>query len=270
MPLIYLRFFPGNTFLHRLDPRTKLLIMAFFIFVEVAFRDVRIVAIPFVAAVVLYLSAKIPFKEVKGTWRFFVLLIVVIAGINTLFTLVGTPVSNTHVIASYWIFSLTSEGISLAAAAALRLLAVAIITLTMVLTTDPGLYGPSLAKLRIPYKGAYVFDLAMRYVPAFANDLESTLSAQMARGYRPRGGKSIFATILNTVPLIVPVTINAMLSIYDVADAMELRGFGAKKERTWFRTVSFSRLDYVVIAAVVVMLGVFACLRLLFPSYWVP
>jgi energy-coupling factor transport system permease protein len=268
--LIYLRFFPGSTFLHRLDPRTKLLILVFFIFVEVAFRDIRIVAIPFVAAITLYVSAKIPFREVKETWKFFVLLIVVIAGINTLFTLVGTPVSNPHVVASYWYFTVTSEGISLAAAAAMRLLSVAIITLTMVLTTDPSLYGPSLAKLGIPYKGAFVFDLAMRYVPAYANDLETTLNAQMARGYRPRGGKNIFATILNTVPLIVPVSVNAMLSVYEVADAMELRGFGAKKDRTWFRTVSFSTLDYGVIATVVVLLGVFGYLRMLFPSYWVP
>lgn len=270
MPLIHLRFFEGNTFLHILDPRTKLLILVFFIFVEVAFRDIRIVAMPFVAALVLYLSAKIPFKEVKSTWRFFVLLIVVISGINTLFTLVGTPVATSHVIASYWIFTITSEGISLAAAAALRLLSVAIITLTMVLTTDPGLYGPSLAKLGIPYKAAYVFDLAMRYVPAYANDLEATMNAQMARGYRPRGGRNIFATILNTVPLIVPVSVNAMLSVYDVADAMELRGFGAKKERTWFRTVSFRGLDYGVIAGVIVLLGMFVYLRTLFPSYWVP
>jgi energy-coupling factor transport system permease protein len=267
---IYLRYFPGNTFLHRLDPRTKIFILLFFIFVEVAFRDVRIVLIPFVASMLLYLSAKIPFKEVKGTWKFFLLLIAVITAINTFFTLAGTPVAQPHVIVRYWIFSVTSEGISLAIAAVMRLLSLAVVTLTLVLTTDPSLYGPALAKLHIPYKGAYVFDLAMRYVPAYANDLETTLNSQMARGYKPKGGKNIFATILNTVPLIVPVSINAMLSIYEVSDAMELRGFGAKKERTWLRTVQYARLDYVVTAVVVVLIAIFAYLRVLFPGYWVP
>ncbi len=109
----------------------------------------------------------------------------------------------------------------------------------MVLTTDPSLYWPSLARMGIPYKGACVFDLAMRYLPAYVNDLGTTLNAQMARGYRTKGGKNIFATIINTIPLIIPVSVNATLSVYEVADAMELRTFGAKKQRTWFRMIAF-------------------------------
>ena len=268
--MIYLRFFPGKTLIHRLDPRTKLLILLFFIFVEVAFRDIRIVIIPFIASVLLYVSANIPFKDVKGTWKFLFTVLVVITSINALTNLYWITVPSPHVIARFWVLTVTSEGISLAAAAALRLFSLAIVSVTLVLTTDPSLYGPALAKLHIPYKGAYVFDLAMRYVPAYANDLETTLNSQMARGYRPKGGKNIFATILNTVPLIVPVSINAMLSVYEIADAMELRGFGAKKERTWFRTVNFARLDYIVIGIVVILLVVFAYLRILFPGYWVP
>lgn len=267
--MIYLRFFQGNTFLHRLDPRVKFLIILFFIFVELAFRDVRIILIPFLGALALYFAAKIPFKEVKGTWKFIIILIVVIGGINGIF-LFAFPGTSAHVIARYWIFTVTEEGISGALAATLKLLSVAVVTVTMVLTTDPSLYGPSLAKLGVPYKGAYVFDLAMRYLPAYVNDLETTLSAQMARGYRTKGGKNIFATIINTVPLIVPVSINAMLSVYEVADAMELRGFGAKKQRTWFRTVAFQRMDFIAVGAIVALLGVFAYLRILFPGIWVP
>ncbi|MDG6921626.1 MAG: energy-coupling factor transporter transmembrane protein EcfT [Nitrososphaerota archaeon] len=267
--MIYLRYFRGSTFLHRLDPRAKLLILLFFIFVEIAFRDVRIIVIPFAAALILYLSARIPFREVKGTWRFMVLLIVIIGGINGVF-LFAFPGANAHVIARYWFFTVTIEGISAATAAILKLFAVAIVTVTMVLTTDPSLYGPSLAKLGIPYKGAYVFDLAMRYLPAYVNDLETTLNAQMARGYRTKGGKNIFATIINTIPLIIPVSINAMLSVYEVADAMELRAFGAKKHRTWFRTIVFKQSDYAVVAVVLVALAVFVYLRVLDPGIWVP
>jgi energy-coupling factor transport system permease protein len=267
--MIYLRFFPGDTFLHRLDPRAKFLIILFYIFVEVAFRDVRIIAISFVAALVLYFSAKIPFKEVKGTWKFIILLIVVIGGINGIFLLAFSGTS-THIIAQYWVFTVTEEGISGAVASSLKLLSVVVVTLAMVFTTDPSLYGPSLAKLRVPYKGAYVLDLALRYLPAYANDLETTLNAQMARGYRTKGGKNVFATIINTVPLIVPVTINAMLSVYEVADAMELRGFGAYTQRTWFRTVEFRKSDYITAGVVFVLLIVFIYLRILFPGIWVP
>jgi energy-coupling factor transport system permease protein len=268
--MLFLRFFPGNTFLHRLDPRTKLLILVFFIFVEVMFRDVRIVVIPFIASIILYLSAKIPFKEVKGTWKFLTVLIVVISGLNTLFTLAGSSVPSAHVIFRYWIFTLTYEGISLALAASLRLLSLAIVSVTLVLTTDPSLYGPALSRLGLPYKVAYVVDLALRYVPTYANDLETTMNAQMARGYIPKGGKGILGRIVNTVPLIVPVAINAMLSIYDIADAMELRAFGSRKERTWYREVSFSKLDYLTIFITLLCLGFFIYLRTIFTGYWVP
>ena len=267
--MIYLKFFQGNTPLHRLDPRAKLAILLLFIFVELAFRDFRIILFPFIASLVLYFSAKIPFREVKGTWRFLILLIVVIGGINGMF-LFAFPGSYTHVIGHYWIFTVTVEAVSSAAAASLKLLSVAIVTVTMVLTTNPALYGPALAKLGVPYKGDYVFDLAMRYIPAYVDDLEATMNAQMARGYRTRGGKHIFATIVNTVPLIVPVSINAMLSVNEIAYAMDLWGFGAKNETTWYKSVEFQRLDYLDLGAVAVLLVAFVYLRILFPGAWVP
>jgi energy-coupling factor transport system permease protein len=268
--MIQIRYFPGNTFLHRLDPRTKLLLLVFFIFVEVAFRDVRIIAVPFVASLILYLSARIPFREVKGTWKFLLVLIVVISAINILFTLVGITVAAPHVLLHYWIFTITEEGVSLAIAATMRLLSLAIVSITVVMTTDPGLYGPAAAKLGIPYRVGYIFDLAIRYVPSYANDLETTMKAQMARGYKTRGGKGFIGKIINTVPLIVPVSINAMLSIYDVADAMELRAFGIGKRRTWYRDVKFGKADYATVAIVLVALSLSVYLRILFPGYWVP
>jgi energy-coupling factor transport system permease protein len=257
--------------MHRLDPRTKLLLLVFFIFIEVAFRDIRIVAIPFLVSLILYFSARIPFREVKGTWKFLLVLIVVISSINTLFTLVGITVAAPHVVFRYWIFTVTQEGESLALAAVMRLLSLAIVSITLVLTTDPGLYGPAMSKIGIPYRIGYVFDLAIRYVPTYANDIEVTMNAQMARGYKPRGARrGILSNIVNTVPLIVPVSIAAMLSIYDIADAMELRAFGVKKERTWYREVRFKTEDYLTVVAVLIALAGSIYLRMLFPGYWIP
>ena len=268
--MIQIRYFPGNTLLHRLDPRTKLLLLIFFIFVEVAFRDVRIIAIPFVASLVLYLSAKIPFREVRGTWKFLLVLIVVVSAVNIVFTLVGTTVATPHVLSRFWIFTITEEGVSLAVAATMRLLSLAVVSITVVMTTDPGLYGPAASKLGIPYRVSYIFDLAIRYVPSYASDLETTMNAQMARGYKLRGGRGFIGRIVNTVPLIVPVSINAMLSIYDIADAMELRAFGIGKRRTWYRDVRFGKRDYATVAIVLAALGLSIYLRILFPGYWVP
>jgi energy-coupling factor transport system permease protein len=269
--LIQLRYFPGNTYLHRLDPRTKLLLLIFFIFVEVAFRDIRVIAIPFVVSLGLYFSARIPFRDVKGTWKFLLVVIVVISSVNTLFTLVGTTVVQPHVVFRYWIFTVTQEGVSLALAAMMRLLSLAIVSITLVMTTDPGVYGPAASKLGIPYRIGYIFDLAIRYVPTYANDIEVTMNAQMSRGYKPRGARrGVLSSIVNTVPLIVPVSINAMLSIYDIADAMELRAFGVKKQRTWYREVTLRAEDCATIVVVLVALAFSIYLRTLLPGYWIP
>jgi energy-coupling factor transport system permease protein len=268
--MIQIKYFPGSTLLHRLDPRTKFLLVVLFVVIEVAFLDIRLLLLPFLASVLLYISTKVPWKEVKGTWKFLLTIIVLISSINALFTFVGLTVPHPHIIAEFWIFKVTTEGLSLAVGSIMRFLSLAIVSMCVVNTTDPGLYAPALAKLKVPYKGAFVVDLAMRYLPVYVEELEMTKNAQMARGYKVKIRGGFFARILNTVPLIVPVAMNAMLSIYDVADAMELRAFGAQKTRTWYRTATFRKMDYVAIVILFVMLIVAIFLRTKFTTYWVP
>jgi energy-coupling factor transport system permease protein len=268
--MIRIKYFPGNSLLHRLDPRIKFLLVVLFIIIEVAFLDIRLLLLPFLGSILLYISTKVPWKEVKGTWQFLFTAIVIITSINAFFTFLGMNIPNPHIIAEFWVFKVTEEGIVLAAAALMRFLSLAIVSMCLVNTTDPGLYAPALAKLKVPYKGAFVVDLAMRYVPVYTEELETTMNAQMARGYKTKVKGGWFASILNTVPLIVPVAMNAMLSIYDVADAMELRAFGAEKTRTWYRTVSFKRRDYAAMSLLLAMLVVAIFLRTKFTTYWIP
>jgi energy-coupling factor transport system permease protein len=271
--MIRIKYFPGNTLLHRLDPRTKFLLVVLFVVIEIAFLDLRLLIFPFLASILLYVSAKVPWKEVKGTWKFILTIMVFISAVNAFFTFhsfLGMNIPNPHIIAEFWIFRVTEEGIVLAVAAFMRFLSLVIVSMCLVNTTDPGLYAPALAKLKVPYKGAFVVDLAMRYVPVYTEELETTMNAQMARGYKVKVKGGMFASILNTVPLIVPVAMNAMLSIYDVADAMELRAFGAEKTRTWYRTVSFKPRDYASIIILLAMLVVAIFLRTRFTTYWIP
>ncbi len=268
--MIRIKHFPGNTFLHRLDPRTKLLLVVLFIFLEVAFLDIRILAFPFVASILLYASARIPFREVRSTWRFLITIIVVISSVNALFTFLGATVPNPHVIAQFWVFRVTVEGVFFALGAIMRFLSLAIVSVAVIMTTDPALYAPALARLKVPYKGAFVVDLALRYLPVYVEELETTMNAQMARGYKVRARGGLISRIVNTVPLLVPVAIGAMLSIYDVADAMELRAFGARKERTWYRTVSLRRIDYLSIFSLASLLLLAIYLRTQFVTFWIP
>jgi energy-coupling factor transport system permease protein len=271
--MIQIKYFPGNTFLHRLDPRTKFLLVILFIFAEVAFLDMRILVFPFFASIILYLSAKIPFKEVKSTWKFLILIIGFISSFNALFNFVpflGSKIPNLHVVASFWVLKVTVEGAFFALASTMRLFSLVVVSMSVVMTTDPVLYAPALAKLGIPYKGAFVVDLSMRYLPAYVDELETTMNAQMARGFKIKVHGGLLARILNTVPLLVPVAVNAMLSIYDVADAMELRAFGSQKKRTLYRSVALKPADYITLISLAALLVLSIYLRTKFTTFWIP
>jgi energy-coupling factor transport system permease protein len=106
----------------------------------------------------------------------------------------------------------------------------------------------------IPDRFAFSMDLAFRFVPTLARDFNTTLDAQRARGYevdRLRGG--LFAQIRKMAPVVVPVTMNAILSGEDITNAMDLRCFGLR-ERTWVQRLTYRRRDYVLIGFGVLIL----------------
>ena len=149
----------------------------------------------------------------------------------------------------------------------------AITTLAIVIpyTIDPSLYGITFRKLGLPDKFAYAMDLAFRFVPTLGRDFGITLDAQRARGYeveKPSGG--LVAQIRRLAPLLVPVTINAIVSAEDIIDAMDLRAFNVGP-RTWVRQLTYRYADKILLAASVLLfvgstvLGIMGIGRL-----WVP
>ncbi len=158
---------------------------------------------------------------------------------------------------------LSSPKVILAAATpVVKLLALAIATATLVFTTSPNLYAPALGQMGFSYKQAYVIQLALRYVPELIAEMRKTLEAQMARGFKPKGGKNPISRLLALLPLIVPVTIAATLSIYDIADAMELRGFGEERCHTWYRELRLTMLDKTIVLGSFVLGGLYVAIFL--------
>ena len=267
----YFKYFPRNSFVHKLDPRTKLFLLITYIFLAILFTDVRILMLILISAIIIYLAAKLPFKENIGTWKFLVFSMIFLMVILNLISPYGAKVENPHIIFKFWIFALSWEGIFLSLAAVLRFLSGAIISMVFIMSTDPSLFAPAAAGLKIPDKGAFVFDLALRWVPSYVDDLFKTINAQMARGYKIGSGKGIISKIIMAVPLVLPVTMKGILSVHDVSDAMELRGFGYKKCRTWYREVKMTKKDYfaILLMIITVILGYWLKINM-FPSYWLP
>lgn len=152
-------------------------------------------------------------------------------------------------------FGLTVERLWFAVAQLMRILSISLVFIMIPYTMDSRAYGVTFRKLGLPDRLAYTMELSFRFILTLARNFQVTLDAQRARGFEldsVKGG--IFNKIKRIAPLIIPVTMNAIVSSEDIANAMDLRGFGQQK-RTWLYELKYHWWDYAVIAFAVIMLG---------------
>jgi energy-coupling factor transport system permease protein len=274
-----------NSLMETFDPRARWIFSLLFLFTATLFWDARFLAVLFVIAFLWYFSAKVPWKETKGAWRFVWFILFIMIVVNTILTgggaggvvpegghLVwpnGFPVPFTD-----WVFyfGLTYERLWFALCQILRIMAISAVFIIIPFSMDPRLYGVTFRGLGFPDKFAYSMELAFRYVPTIARDFGVTVDAQRARGYEleSRGG-SIFKQLLRTAPLIVPVTMNSILTGEDVANAMDLRCFG-QGPRTWLTKLQYHWRDYFLISFSVLMWVTGMVIRYWYGvgGFWVP
>ena len=259
------RYLGRGSWLARRDPRTIILVVALIGITVIQIWDIRIVLAFLAGALVWYRSARIPFALVKRQWLFVTVLVSLIVLWNTILTggevgdiirdemhvlfylpLLGTPIS--------------AETLSYGATQFARFFTFAALGFTMAFAIAPADLGVSFARLKIPEKFAYAIDLTFRFMPSLANDLGATMDAQRVRGHEWDKGKGgPIAKLRRTVPLVVPLTMNAIVNAEDTIDAMDLRAFGTGK-RTWYRELVYDRTDRLILAVVVVLLLAFTIL----------
>ena len=166
---------------------------------------------------------------------------------------------------------ITSERIFYALSMLVRVFSLASMTILIPYSLNPAHYGITFRGLGLPDKFAYAMDLTMRFIPTFGRDFQLTMDAQRARGYeldKLSGG--LVAQVRKLAPLIVPVTIHAIIGSEDIIDAMDLRAFGVGP-RTWLETLHYRRRDRVLLALGLFMVGVYAGLSVIgFGGLWVP
>jgi len=112
------------------------------------------------------------------------------------------------------------------------------------LTVDPNDLALSLISMRVPYHYAFSFSLAFRFVPTIAMEAENIKDAQQSRGYELKTS-GLISQIKNLFPLIVPLIVCSIKRAFNVAEALESRAFGSKKERTYYFTIKYSIKDWI-------------------------
>lgn len=280
------KYFPGNTLIHRLDPRSKLLMILILTLATIVVDDIRVLAAELVLGLIYYGMARLSLKDTWKAWAVVLFFSIVLIGLfsTTLFGRTPPEVTTAHTWFAFPPVTLpffgtvqrvvTWEMAMVGLGRALRPLIIMTAILPFTFTTDPYLYGVAFRRLGLPDGTAFALDLALRYVPTFARDYFITVDAQRARGYELEAkAAGTINMIRRAAPLIVPVTINAIAGGEDVVDAMDLRAFGVGP-RTWTYgdLLAYQSSDYAVLAFFTVLLVVITVLRLLTPigPFWFP
>jgi energy-coupling factor transport system permease protein len=152
-----------------------------------------------------------------------------------------------------------------------RMLTMAILAIPIPYTMDPAVYGVSFRRMGLPDKASFTMDLAFRFIPTLGRDFAITVDAQRARGYEVeslRGG--LISRLRRLAPLIVPVTMQAIVGGEEVVDAMDLRAFGVRP-RTWLRELHYERRDHIFIGLGAAILVASIVLKVMgYGRFWMP
>lgn len=280
--LVTWRYRERNSLVQSFDPRAWFIFYACFIAAILFFWDLRFLLFFAATALFFVLNSGVAWRESRRAWLF-------IGAFTTLFTLLtfltgrgGMEVYETeHVLARLeapfrlftWrpVLEIGVERIFYALSQFLRVFSLASMTILIPYCINPALYGVTFRNLGLSDKIAYAMDLTMRFVPSFGRDFQLTLDAQRARGYeldKLSGG--LLNQVRKMAPLIVPVTIHAIIGSEDIIDAMDLRAFGVGP-RTWLEQLHYRRRDRVLIGfGVGIVVASLVLLLLGYGGFWVP
>ena len=263
--LINFPYIKRDSPVHRLDPRTKIILLFAFIFIITQSSNFWFVLVGFIIACIYYSQARLTWSETRVAWVYIIVLSLVLVVANYLITagevVQGVDMTHEHIFLRLPFFTLIGrlpfvgpghltfsvESITFVLTQLMRNIGIGLFVVPITYTIDPSLMGVAFRGMGASDKIAYSIDLSLRFLPSLARDFMTTYDAQRARGFeleKLRGG--VFGKIARLAPMIVPVVIGSIVEAEDIISAMELRCFGVGK-RTWLTELHAHRIDRILI-----------------------
>ena len=247
------QYFPGDTVVHRLDPRTKLILVILYIVALFQAKGWISYAAVLLVTIVCMALSHISFKNIFKGLKPMLFIIVLTAMLNIFYT-TGTP------IVEGWI--ITWEGLDRAVKMILRIILLITGTFLLTYTTSPMeltdglelLLNP-LKKLKVPvHEMTIMMSMALRFIPTLIEETDKIMSAQKARGADFENG-SLIQRAKALLPILVPLFVSAFRRADELAVAMESRCYHGGEGRTRMKTLHFARRDYIALALGILFLA---------------
>jgi energy-coupling factor transport system permease protein len=256
------QYFPGNSIVHRLDPRTKLVILVLYIialFVASGW-PAYLVVFSFLAFVVAI--SQIPLKSIVNGMKPLVMILIFTGILNVFFT------TGEKLVIKFWFISIYWEGIVRALFMVARILMLIAGTFLLTYTTSPialtdgleSLLNP-LKKIHVPvHELAMMMCIALRFIPTLIEETDKIMAAQKARGADFEDG-NLLQRVKALVPILVPLFISAFRRADELATAMECRCYQGGDGRTKMKLLRYKLRDFKAYGIGMMLLAAVIALR---------
>jgi len=247
------QYFPGNSPMHRLDPRAKLIALVVYIVTLFLAEWFVTYAIVLAALVLAVAVARIRAKAMLKGMKPLIFILIFTAVLNALYT-PGEP------LVSFWVITITKEGILHAFFMVIRIMMLISCTFLLTYTTSPlaltdgleSLLSP-LKKIRIPvHELAMMMSIALRFIPTLIEETDKIMSAQRARGASFDTG-NLLEKAKALIPLLVPLFISAFRRADELATAMECRCYHGGEGRTRMKQLKYRPADGLFLLGILVL-----------------
>lgn len=226
--------------IHSLDPRIKFLYVCAIFVAAIIFWELLPLIVLFLIQVPFVILAGVR-REWLRSMRGAAFLAIVIFLTNFIFSFIG---------ASYTVTPKNAEG---AIALTLRFIVLVESFSVFFLTTSPDHLGLALEQTHVPYEFVFAFTTAVRFVPVLAEEAQTIMDAQKARGLELERG-NFLKRIRNYIPILIPLIVSAIRRSLELAEAMESRAWGATKNRTNLYVLRMHRGDFILIILTIIIL----------------
>lgn len=256
------RYVPLDSSIHRMDPRSKLLLVFFFVCVVFLANNVISYAILAVFTFTLIALSRIPLRFLFNGLKPILLLIVFTLLLHIFFTKEGQVLFDLGFVKIY------EGGLRQGIYISLRFTLLILVTSLLTLTTSPisitdgmeQLLGP-LKKWRMPvHELALMMSISLRFIPTLMEETEKIMKAQTARGVDFSSGP-IKERVKSIVPLLVPLFVSSFKRAEELAIAMEARGYRGSEGRTKYRQLNWQAIDTLLMGSLVVLTVLLLLLR---------
>ncbi|MBQ7801161.1 MAG: energy-coupling factor transporter transmembrane protein EcfT [Oscillospiraceae bacterium] len=256
------QYFPGNSVIHRLDPRTKLIMLVVYIvalFLAVSWVSYGVMLLFLIGSIKI---SAIPLKSIVRGMKPLVMILVFTGVLNLFFT------EGETVLLEFWVITITKEALVRAFFMVIRILMLVCGTFLLTYTTSPisltdgleSLMGP-LKKLHVPvHELSMMMCIALRFIPTLIEETDKIMSAQKARGADFESG-SLIDKAKALIPILVPLFISAFRRADELATAMECRCYQGGDGRTKMKLLRYRLWDYETFGVGAALIAVVCVLR---------